>query len=91
MLLFASGPETSACIVTQNVLPKFLGTVGDSWNCRTKYRNREDFKNGWSLNTSIVNNHSGTLNFQMGWRLWKEADADIPIFITAQAEYAKLK
>jgi hypothetical protein len=45
MLLFASGPETSACIVTQNVLPKFLGTVGDSWNYRTKYQNREDLKN----------------------------------------------
>ncbi|HYT18927.1 MAG TPA: hypothetical protein VEW05_01725 [Candidatus Polarisedimenticolia bacterium] len=36
-------------------------------------------------------NHDGGLIVVFGAALWKDADRDIPILLSAKAEYAKLK
>jgi eukaryotic-like serine/threonine-protein kinase len=81
-LLLRQGKEAAA------EFQKFLDHRGVAMNCPLGALARLQLGRAYALQGDAVRSRAAYQDF---FRLWKDADTDIPILIAAQSEYAKLK
>ena len=80
------GAQQGAVAVAE--FQKILDHRGLVWNCATGALAQLGLARAYALQDDTANALAAYQDF---FTLWKDADPDIPIFIAAKAEYAKLK